>query len=339
MVMGELTSYNEQFEKIVNIIESAKERAYRKVNEELILMYRDVGEYISKQSERTEYGDAFVQKLADFFEENYPDLKGFNRRGLYRMKQFYELYKDNEKVSTLLTQLSWSNHLKIMSACKNMEERIFYMNMCIKEKYSARELARQIDSGYYERLLLSNGKAPSAIESKDMTGVLRDMYMLEFLDLPEPYKEYDLKKAILKNMKKFFLEFGRDFIFIDEEYHIQVGNNDYYVDLLFYHRELQCLVAIDLKIDDFKPEYMGKMDFYLEALDRDIKKPHENPSVGMILCKNADTDVVEYSLSRSLSQTMIAEYKTKLIDKSILQRKLAELYDIAEEEVKNSQQD
>ena len=160
-----------------------------------------------------------------------------------------------------------------------------------------------------------------------------------FLDLPEPYKEYDIKKAILKNMKKFLLEFGRDFIFIDEEYHVQVGNNDYYVDLLFYHRELQCLVAIDLKIDDFKPEYMGKMDFYLEALDRDIKKPHENPSVGMILCKNADTDVVEYSLSRSLSQTMIAEYKTKLIDKSILQRKLAELYDIAEEEVKNSQQD
>lgn len=129
-----------------------------------------------------------------------------------------------------------------------------------------------------------------------MAGVLRDMYMLEFLDLPEPYKEYDLKKAILKNMKKFLLEFGRDFIFIDEEYHVQVGNNDYYVDLLFYHRELQCLVAIDLKID-------------------------------------------EYSLSRSLSQTMIAEYKTKLIDKSILQRKLAELYDIAEQEVKNSQQD
>ena len=171
MVMGELTSYNEQFEKIVNIIESAKERAYRKVNEELILMYRDVGEYISKQSEKTEYGDAFVQKLADFFEENYPDLKGFNRRGLYRMKQFYELYKDNEKVSTLLTQLSWSNHLKIMSACKSMEERIFYMNMCIKEKYSARELARQIDSGYYERYMLSQKPLTHAIdESKQATG-------------------------------------------------------------------------------------------------------------------------------------------------------------------------
>ena len=158
-----------------------------------------------------------------------------------------------------------------------------------------------------------------------MTGVLRDMYMLEFLDLPEPYKEYDLKKAILKNMKKFLLEFGRDFIFIDEEYHVQVGNNDYYVDLLFYHRELQCLVAIDLKIDDFKPEYMGKMDFYLEALDRDIKKPHENPSVGMILCASKDDEVVEYAMSRTLSPMMVSEYKLQLPDKAVLQKKLQEL--------------
>jgi hypothetical protein len=125
---------NAKFEKIVGIIESAKERVYRKVNEELIFMYRDIGEYISIQSENAEYGDAFVQKLADFFAENYPDMKGFNRRGLYRMKQFYELYKGNPIVSTLLTQLNWSNHLKIMSACKTMDERIFYMNMCIKEK-------------------------------------------------------------------------------------------------------------------------------------------------------------------------------------------------------------
>ena len=177
-------------------------------------------------------------------------------------------------------------------------------------------------------MLLSNGKAPSAIESKDMTGVLRDMYMLEFLDLSEPYKEYDLKKAILKNMKKFLLEFGRDFIFIDEEYHVQVGNNDYYVDLLFYHRELQCLVAIDLKIDDFKPEYMGKMDFYLEALDRDIKNPHENPSVGMILCASKDDDVLEYAISRTLSSMMVAAYKLQLPDKAVLQKKLQELINI-----------
>ena len=162
--MSDLIPYGEQFEKIVDIIESAKERAYRKVNEELILMYRDIGEYISKQSENAEYGDAFVQKLADFFAENYPELKGFNRRGLYRMKQFYELYKDNEKVSPLVTQLSWTNYLKTMSASKSMDERIFDTNMCIKERLSKRELERQIDSGYYERYMLSQKPLTPAIE-------------------------------------------------------------------------------------------------------------------------------------------------------------------------------
>ena len=163
-----------------------------------------------------------MQKLADFFEENYPDLKGFNRRGLYRMKQFYELYKDNEKVSTLLTQLSWSNHLKIMSACKSMEERIFYMNMCIKEKYSARELARQIDSGYYERYMLSQKPLTPAIdESKQATGnIFLDNYVLDFLNLPAEVSEHDLQKSIIQNLKDFILEIGRDFTFIGEEYRV-----------------------------------------------------------------------------------------------------------------------
>ena len=331
MVMGELTSYNEQFEKIVNIIESAKERAYRKVNEELILMYRDVGEYISKQSERTEYGDAFVQKLADFFATNYPELKGFNRRGLYRMKQFYELYKDNEKVSTLLTQLSWSNHLKIMSACKNMEERIFYMNMCIKEKYSARELARQIDSGYYERYMLSQRPLTHAIdESKQATGnIFLDNYVLDFLNLPAEVSEHDLQKSIIQNLKDFILEIGKDFTFIGEEYRVQVGNHDYYIDLLFYHRGLSCLVAFELKIGEFKPEYVGKINLYLEALDREVKKENENPSVGVILCASKDDEVVEFALSRSLSPTMVSEYNLKLIDKKLLQRKLKEYIELA----------
>ena len=161
--------------------------------------------------------------------------------------------------------------------------------------------------------------------------------MLEFLNLQEPYKEFDLKQAILKNMKQFLLEFGRDFIFMGEEYHLQVGKHDYFVDLLFFHRELQCLVAIDLKIDDFKPEYLGKMEFYLEALDRDIKKPHENPSVGIILCKSKDEDVVEYALSRNMTSTMISEYRTKLISKEVLRKKLEELYEAADES-QNSQQ-
>ena len=147
-----------QFDDIVKIVESAKYRAYRKVNEELILMYQEVGKYISEKSKEASYGSNFVENVANFFSENYPDLKGFTRRGLYRMKQFYELYKDDEKVSTLLTQLSWSNHLKIISGSKSKEEREFYLNLAIKENLTHRELVRQMDSGYYERFTLSNGE-------------------------------------------------------------------------------------------------------------------------------------------------------------------------------------
>lgn len=329
---------NSLFGDVLNMIYSAKQKAEYQVNSTVIELYWTIGEYVSKQIDENGWGKSTVKALSEYILQREPGIRGYSSQNIWRMKQFYETYKDHPELSTLLRENSWSNNMHIVSKTESFEEKEFYLRLAAKEKYGARELARQIDSGYYERLLLSSGKAPSAIESNEMTGVIRDLYMLEFLELPDPYREYDLQKAILRNMKKFLLEFGRDFLFIDEEYHVQVGNNDYYVDLLFYHRELQCLVAIDLKIDDFKPEYMGKMDFYLEALDRDIKKPHENPSVGIILCKNADTDVVEYSLSRSLSQTMVAEYKTKLIDKQILQRKLTELYNLAEDEARNSQQ-
>ncbi len=148
----QMTDNNNQFDEIIRIIEQSRENAMRKVNEELIMMYWRVGEYISRESKEASYGDSYIQSLADFFSKNYPQIKGFNRRGLYRMKQFYETYKDDEKMSTLLTQLSWSNHLKLLSACKTNDERLFYMQLCVKEGYSARELARQVDSGYYERL-------------------------------------------------------------------------------------------------------------------------------------------------------------------------------------------
>ncbi len=267
-----------------------------------------------------------MDALADFFADKYPDLRGFPRRGLYRMKQFYELYKDDEKVSTLLTQLSWSNHLKIMSSCKTAEERVFYMTLCIKERYSARELARQIDSGYYERYMLSKKPAPPAVaEAKKSTGnIFLDTYTLEFLDLPDTVSEKDIQASIVNNLKDFILEIGRDFTYIGREYRVQVGNHDYFVDLLFFHRGLSCLVAFELKIGEFKPEYVGKMNLYLEALDREVKKPPENPSVGVILCANKDDEVVEYALSRSLSPTMVSEYALKLIDKSVPQRKLKE---------------
>ena len=274
-----------------------------------------------------------MESIADFFAGNYPDLKGFTRRGLYRMKQFYELYKDDEKVSTLLTQLNWSNHLKIMSGSKSKEERELYLNLAVKENLTHRELVRQMDSGYYERYMLSNGESLPAIQKakQETHNLFMDSYVLEFLDAPKIGSERDFQKSILENLKNFILEIGKDFSFIRNEYRVQVGNHDYYIDLLFYHRELSCLVAFELKIGEFKPEYIGKMNLYLEALDREVKKKTENPSVGVILCASKDDEVVEYALSRSLSPTMVSEYTLKPIDKSLLERKLKEYKEIAEE--------
>lgn len=235
------------------------------------------------------------------------------------------MYCEDEFVSALLTQISWTNHLVIMSKAKTMEERHFYISLCIKEAYSSRELERQIDSGYYERYMLSKEKLlPEPIKGLKENPFL-DSYVIEFLDLPKNFKESDLRKGLIQNMKDFILEVGKDFTFIDEEYRVQVGGEDFRIDLLFFHRGLQCLVAFELKIGKFKPEYISKMDFYLEALDRQKKKENENPSVGMILCASKDDEVVEYAMSRTLSPMMVAEYKLQLPDKAVLQKKLQEL--------------
>jgi predicted nuclease of restriction endonuclease-like (RecB) superfamily len=165
-------------------------------------------------------------------------------------------------------------------------------------------------------------------QTPNLTGVFRDSYVLDFLNLPPSHSEDDLQTALVRCLKDFILELGRDFSFLGQEYRLQVGNSDFFIDLLFYHRELQSLVAFELKIDKFKPEYLGQLEFYLEALDRDIKKPHENPSIGVLLCRDKDDEVVEYALSRVLSPTIVAEYETKLIPKETLRQKLNEFYEL-----------
>ena len=280
------------------------------------------------ESTCTSWGDSFIDSLADQIQANYPAIKGFNRRGLYRMKQFFETYRDNEFVSPLVTQISWSNHLLILSGAKTIEEKEFYIKLCIKEKYSKRELERQIDSAYFQRYMLSEKKLEPAQLEKKAKSHFMDTYILEFLDLPKNYTEKEFQKAIIHNLKDFILEISKDFSFIGEEFRVQVANSDYFIDLIFYHRGLSCLVAFELKIDKFKPEYLGKMNFYLEVLDRDYIKPNENPSIGVILCASKEDEVVEYAMSRNISPTMISEYNLKLIDKKILEQKLREYKDL-----------
>ena len=322
-----MNELNHIFEQVTAIIENARNNAYRKVNEELILMYQSVGKFLSEQSKEASYGDGYIDSLSSYIQEHFPGIKGFNRRGLYRMKQFYELYEGNEKVSALLTQLSWTNHLLIMSACKSEDEREFYMLLAIKERYSSRELERQMDSGYYERYMLSKEKLlPETIKTK--LNPFLDSYVIEFLDLPPKFKEKHLKKGLVEGMKKFILELGKDFTYVNEEYTIMVGGEDYHVDLLFYHRTLRCLVAMELKTGKFKPEYISKMDFYLEGLDRQVKKSDENPSVGLILCAYKNDEVVEYAMSRTMSPMMVSQYQLQLPDKDVLRKKLQELANI-----------
>ena len=310
---------------LIKIIENSRNNELRRVNEELIQMYWKVGEYLSKESKNTAFGDDYINSIAKEIQSAFPGIKGFTRRGLYRMKQFYEMYCEDEFVSALLTQISWTNHLMIMSKAKTVEERYFYITLCVQESYSSRELERQIESSYYERYMLSKEKIlPEPIKGLKENPFL-DSYVIEFLDLPKNFKESDLRKGLIQNMKDFILEVGKDFTFIDEEYRVQVGGEDFRIDLLFFHRGLQCLVAFELKIGKFKPEYISKMDFYLEALDRQKKRENENPSVGMILCASKDDEVVEYAMSRTLSPMMVSEYKLQLPDKAVLQKKLQEL--------------
>ncbi len=313
---------------LIHIIEESRQNALKKVNEELIKMYWKVGEFLSKEMEHASYGDAYIDEISREIQETFPGIKGFNRRGLYRMKKFYETYKDNEIVTPLVTQISWTNHLLIMSGCKTDEEREFYIRLCIKENYSKRQLERQLDSGYYERYMLSKETLlPESVKKLGENPFL-DSYVMEFLDLPNEFHENDLRKALIRNMKDFILELGKDFTFIDEEYKVQVGGDDFRIDLLFYHRGLQCLVAIELKIGKFKPEYISKLDFYLEALDRQVKKENENPSVGLLLCAAKNDEVVEYAMSRTMSPMLVSQYQLQLPDKAVLEKKLQQLVNI-----------
>lgn len=311
---------------LIRIIDESRQNALKKVNEELINMYWKVGEFLSKEAEQATFGDAYIDGIASEIQEAFPGIKGFNRRGLYRMKKFYETYKDNEIVTPLVAQISWTNHLLIMSGCKTDEEREFYIRLCIKENYSKRQLERQLDSGYYERYMLSKDVLlPKSVKKLGENPFL-DSYVMEFLDLPNEYHENDLRKALIRNMKDFILELGKDFTFIDEEYKVQVGGDDFRIDLLFFHRGLQCLVAMELKIGKFKPEYISKMDFYLEVLDRQVKKENENPSVGLLLCASKNDEVVEYAMSRTMSPMLVSQYQ--LPDKTILEKKLQQLVNI-----------
>lgn len=314
------------FGQIAELIAERKGRALQAVNTELIELYWQVGKIINEKVKTANWGKKVVEQLADYLKKSQPGLKGFTRRNLYRMRQFYECYEGDEIVSPLVSQLPWTHHLIIIGQCKLEEERLFYLQLAVKERWSSRELERQLKGALFERNVLSK-QIVSAVPTqlpKEALNVFKDSYMLEFLNLGEEHSEADLHGGLLANLRKFLTELGRDFCFIGSEHPLQVGGQDFALDLLFFHRELNCLVAIELKVGRFEPEHLGKLNFYLESLDRDVRKGHENPSIGLLLCASKDDEVVKYAMGRSLSPTMISEYETQLPDKKLLQAKLHE---------------
>ena len=319
-------AHQHDFGEVLHHIQQTRQKVFAQVNTALMALYWQVGHIVSDKVRREAWGKGVVSALAHYIAQTDPSIKGFSDKNLWRMKQFYEAYQGDEDLSSLARELPWTHNVIIFSRCKSPAERKHYLRQAIADKLGKRELERQIDTAHFERSALPTKLSPAARVLHPALGAsFKDTYILEFLGLPEPHSENDLKRALVLHMKAFVLELGKDFLYVGEEHRLQVGNQDFYIDLLFYHRGLSALVAFELKVGQFKPEHMGQLNFYLEALDRDVKKPHENPSIGVLLCRDKDDEVVEYALSRNLSPALVAQYQLQLPDKKLMAAKLHEL--------------
>ncbi len=347
----------QQFGEVIEIILQHKSRATQAVNEELLLMAWHVGGYVSAKLKSEEWGTKVVTQLSEYIRKQRPDLKGYSRSSIYNMVMFYEEYSSEAFYTTVkkylnsefvqpktgqmetvivqprigqmpkvLEMTTLTNHIEILCRCKNNEERMFYILYANKEHLVKRELQRCISNQTYTALLGSkNNLSKGMLDTYPTASVtFKDTIFIDFLGLPKKHSESKLKNGLIEHMKQFILELGKDFIFMDQEYQLNVGASTYKADLLFYHRGLQALVAVELKKTKFHPRDLGQLEFYLEALDRDVKRSNENPSIGIILCPEADKVVVEYAMSRSMSPTMIAEYKRILIPQERMQKQLDE---------------
>ncbi len=324
-----------QFSEVVEIILSHRSRASRAVNNELLMTAWQVGCYVSTKLKSEEWGSKVVAQLSEYIRANRPDLKGYSRRSIYNMVMSSVIVQPKTaqfvqptvgQLPKILELTTLTNHIEILCRCKTSEERMFYILYANKERLVKRELQRCISNQTFSTLL--GGKksmAKGMLETYPSAPVMfKDTLFIDFLNLPKKHSEKKLKDGLLEHMKQFILELGKDFIFMDQEYRLEVGSSTFKADLLFFHRGIQALVAVELKKSKFDPRDLGQLEFYLEALDRDVKRSNENPSVGIILCPEADRVVVEYAMSRSMSPTMIAQYKRILIPQKRMQAQLNE---------------
>lgn len=303
--------YNHFLIEIKERIRSAQYEAMKAVNKEMIQLYWDIGKQITEKQQASGWGKAVVETLSKDLQKEFPGIQGFGARNIWYMQQFYTEYEGNEFLQPLVAEISWTKHLAIMTKCKDIQERQFYILSTKKYGWTKDVLIHKIEAKAFEKYLLGQTNfdktLPDNIKHQAVLAV-KDDYTFDFLGLGEEHSETELEQALIKNIRSFLIEFGTDFTFVGNQYRIELDGEEYFIDLLLYHRKLQCMVAVELKIGKFLPEYKGKMEFYLNILNDKIRLPHENPSIGIIICKSKKRTIVEYALKDSNQPIGIATY-------------------------------
>jgi predicted nuclease of restriction endonuclease-like (RecB) superfamily len=305
-------SYGSLLVEIKQRIRSAQLAALRSVNRELIDLYWDIGRMIVQRQEGETWGRAIVENLAKDLRAEFPGVSGFSAANLWRIRNFFEEYRHDEKLAPLVREISWSKNLVIFERCKRPEEREFYLTHTKQFGWTKNVLIHQIENQTFQKTLLNqtnfDAALPEAIRAQARLAV-KDEYTFDFLELADEHSERQLEQAILAKVEPFLMEMGGMFTFVGSQYRLAVSDREYFIDLLLFHRRLRALIAVELKIGEFQPEHIGKMQFYLAVLDDTVRLEGENPSIGILICKSKDRTIVEYALKESSKPIGVASYR------------------------------
>ena len=298
-------------------IRESQTRAVVAVNNELVCLYWQIGHEILERQDKQGWGAKVVDQLAVDLKKEFPEMKGFSRANLMYARSFAEAWPDFQIVQQLVGRLPWGHNLVLLSKLKTQDGREWYADAAIEHGWSRSILVHQIETDLKKRqgaAITNFARTLPASQSELAQQLVKEPYVLDFLTLAPDAKERDLENGLIEHLQKFLLELGKGFAFVGRQYHLDAGGQDYYLDLLFYHTRLHCHVVIDLKIDDFKPEYAGKMQFYLAVVDEKLRTEGDNPSVGLILCKSKNGIIVEYALRESTKPMGVAEYQVRILE-------------------------
>ncbi|HON08303.1 MAG TPA: PDDEXK nuclease domain-containing protein [Verrucomicrobiota bacterium] len=332
----EISNYLRTLEELKGKIRKAQYRAALSVNSEMTLLYWDIGWTILRQQKGKGWGAKVIDRLAYDLKKAFPNMKGFSSRNLKYMRALADAYSDKQIVQQLVAQIPWGHNVRILDYVKNHQERLWYINETIKNGWSRNVLVHQIESQLYQRQKttskITNFTRTLPSSQSDLAQqTIKDPYIFDFLNISQNVKEIELQNELIKQITKFLLELGAGFSFVGSQYHIEVAGKDFYIDLLFYHLKLRCYVVIELKTGDFKPEYAGQLNFYLSAVDSLIKSKEDNPTIGIILCKNNNHIIAEYALRNITKPIGVSEYKMSRVIPKTLRKSLPSVKEIEKE--------